>query len=479
LSSVSEDVIAAMQAEPYSPGQSKPFWDQYEPQMLEFLRELESREDWVSSGIGEAEPNLVKLITNLPRTDCMPQEGLVTLMRILSSLPYGESMHALLWLQVQNAPAVRDVLAYTFDHRKENAAANVMWQRLERVSRFHVLSGLVSDLSGAATMTFMPSHVDERKCDSKPANPRDQDQRELPHLLGSRRLIALLNEDTLPFLQDTRTISSLNEVDELFGNRRFYLLTHDMELCRSLAPHGVGVDQYGGYVTRGPACDFDRLDHLLPYVARRSIKPLFGDLIPYTSWASNLARLLTRQSWDRIRRSIIESTGMRCEICGAKDSTKEIDCHEQWEYHEPIQEGRCGVQRLVGLWAMCDECHATQHLGRSNSNGRGADALDRLRRIGRMSERETQAYRAFVFDRWERRSKIGWMLDVSSLAGPEPLVVQSTWTLDAQGFLNKDNQVTEGKKIQSKTVLLGAAWKFSAKDSTVYPARAVEDGYYE
>lgn len=476
MSSVSEEIIAAMNAEPYSPARSKAFWIKYEPQMLEFLKELESREDWVASGVGEAELNLVELITYLPKSGRMPPESLVSLMRILAALPYGESIHALLWMDVRNAPAVRDVLAYTFEHRETIASANIMWQRLERVSRFHVLSGLVSNLSGEVSPAALQIAEPPVK---QAANPRDQKHRELPHLLGARRLTAILNEDSLPFLQEEREISSLNEVDELFGNRRFYLLTDDMELCKSLAPNGVGTDQYGGYVTRGPACDFDQLDPLLPFVARRSIKPLFGDLIPYSSWASNLARLLTRNSWDRIRRPIIEASGYRCEICGAKESGKEIDCHEQWEYHEPIFDGKRGVQKLIGLWAMCSDCHATQHLGRSNSNGRGSEALDRLRRIGRMSERETQAYRAFVFDRWERRSKVNWVLDVSSVSGPEPLIVHSAWTLDEEGFLNKENQISDEKSVRSQTMLLGAAWTFSAKDSKVYPARAVEDGYYE
>jgi hypothetical protein len=475
LSSASEETIAAMNAEPYSPSSSKAFWVKYEPQMLEFLEDLETREDWVSSGVGAAEPNLVKLMSYLTQSGSMPQENLVSLMRILSALPYGESIHALLWLDVQDAPAVRDVLAYTFEHRESIASANIMWQRLERVSKFHVLSGLVSDLSGERLQPV--EHTPAPSAKQAP-NPRDQQHRELPHLLGQRRLTAIRNDETLPFLQEARTISSLNEVDELFGNRRFYLLTDNVDLCKSLAPYGVGTDQYGGFVTRGPAVDFEHLDHLLPYVARRSIKPLFGDLIPYSSWASNLSRLLTRSSWDRIRRPIIEASGHRCEICGAKESGKEIDCHEQWEYHEPIFAGKRGIQKLVGLWVMCADCHATMHLTRSNS-GRGSDALERLRRIGRMSEREVQAYRAFVFDRLDKRSKVNWVLDVSSLAGPEPLVVHSAWTLDAEGLLNRDNQVNEEKTIRSQTMLLGAAWTFSVKDSPIYPARAVEDGYYE
>lgn len=470
MSTLSEDVIQEMKSEAYTPRRSPEFWTKYEPQMLEFLKELESREDWVASGVGVPEKNLVELISYLPTNGGMPNEGIVSLMRILSALPYGESIHALLWLDVRNAPAVRAVLEYTYEQRRSVASANIMWQRLVRVSRFHVLSGLVADLTGGASIDNAAVIAET------PAERKVRADREPPVMLGARRYAVMRNEETLPFLEETRNISSLNEVDELFGNRRFYLLTEDMELCRSLAPYGVGVDQYGGYVTRGPACDFDHLDYMLPFVAKQSIKPLFGDLIPFSSWASNLSRLLTRNSWDRIRRPIIEGVGNRCEICGAKESSKEIDCHEQWEYHEPIIEGRCGVQKLVGMWVMCAECHATQHLGR---NAAGRDALDRLRRIGRISEREAQAYRAFVFDRWERRSKYNWILDVSSLASHEPLTVHGAWSLDVNGFLSKEGQAAVGKSYTSKTQLLGAKWMFSTNGATVQPAKPVEDGYYE
>jgi len=476
--SASEHVIAEMATEEYSPARSEAFWRRYEPKMLDFLRELESRERWVANGIGEAETNLTALITQLPSRGQLPEAALATLMRILASLPYGQSIHALLWLQARNTPAVRDVLSYTFQHRKDIATANVMWQRLERVSRFHVLSGLVSDLTGQPGGII--AQVPQRALPEELLSDGElKSIREMPHLFGSRRLAVMLNEDSLPFLNEERVISSLNEVDEIFGNRRFYLLTENMDLCKSLASCGVNVDQYGGYVTRGPACDFDQLDQLLPYVARRSVKPLFGDLIPYSSWASNLSRLLTRSCWDRIRRPIIEATGNRCEICGAKESGKDIDCHERWDYYEPMTEGRSGVQRLAGMWVMCAECHATQHLTRSNTTGRGAEALDRLRRIGRMSEREAQAYKAFVFDRLERRSRYSWSLDLSLIANSEPLVVHSAWTHEPDGFLSRENQVSETKTVKSRTLLLGAAWVHSAKDSKVQAARAVEDGYYE
>jgi len=470
VNSVGGQPLAAICDEPYAPGRSGAYWEQHDPPMLEFLRSLESREGWVTTGRGEAEPKLVELITYLPTSGPMPPAGLVGLMRILSAMPFGESVHALLWMDVRNAPAVRDVMNFIYENRGTSASANIMWQRLERVARFHVLSGLVADV----VSEHQPTGSDIA------ANDRDRDPGNQSELVRSgsraRRLCVLRDDETLPFLQQEREISSLNEVDELFGNRRFYLLTEDLELCRTLASHGVGVDQYGGYVTRGPACDFEYLDHLLPFVARRSIRPLFGDLIPYSSWASNLERLLTRGSWDRVRRRSVEATGHRCEICGVKET--QIDSHEKWEYHEPIVEGARGIQKLVGLWAMCSACHATQHLGRANSTSRDADALERLRRIGRMSEREAQAYRAFVFDRCRRRSKVDWMLDVSTLAGPEPLVVQGGWTLDEDGFLTRQQQINDGKTLQARTMLLGASWTFSAKGSRVYPARAVHDGYY-
>jgi len=471
MDGIYDEDVEVLNLQPYSPRHARDFWTQQQPEVVPFLQALEAREHWASSGAGEAEPKWVELMSYLMQGGQLPTEGLVGLMRILSALPYSESLHALWWLDAYNPPLARELMQQTYEHRTASAPANIMWQRLERVARFQVLSGLVSDVVGEAR----PFAQEVARFPKPPG--QEGAHTEMPALLGSRRLCAILNTETLPFLQQEREISSLNEVDPLFGNRRFYLLSQDTELCRSLAPFGVGIDQYGGYVTRGPACDFTHLDHLLPYVARRSIKPLFGDLIPGSSWGSNLARLLTRGSWSRICRPLIAAVGQRCEMCGAKE--RELDCHERWEYHEPLFEGKCGVQKLVGLWVMCPECHATQHFGRRHGPGRAAESLERLRRIGRMSEREAQAYRAFVLDRWERRSRVEWMLDLSSLVTHEPLEIRADWLLDANGFLNHERQMPDSRTVRARTLLLGVSWRHSSESSPVHRARPIEEGYYE
>lgn len=446
----------------YSPADSRRFWAQH-PGTYAFLSELDSREMWVTRGACEAQPKLSELLHAFTSTPCPPAAAIAGIVRILAALPFAQAVHALLWMDRRDALAVREVARHAFDCRGGGAAAGILWGRLECIARHHVTSGLINDVTEEWSREAI------RRADT-PDDPEQPTRRRA----RTRRLCVLRNEETLPFLEEFRAISSLNEVDELFGKRRFYLLTEDLVLCRSLAPCGVGVDQYGGYVTRGPACDFERLDPLLPLVARRSIKPLFGDLTPRSCSASTLSRLLTRASWDRLCRPVLAAKGHRCEICGAKDEA--LDCHENWEFHEPTVGRRPGVQKLLGLWVMCKNCHATQHLAQARSC---AEALERLRRIGRMSEREAQAYRAFVFERRERRSRIEWLLDVSRLRIDGPLIVQSAWSVDAAGLLRQTRQLPSGETAREQTGLLGASWRLAGADSCIYPARPVEEGYYE
>src|SRR5688500_8134041 len=42
------------------------------------------------------------------------------------------------------------------------------------------------------------------------------------------------------------------------------------------------------------------------------------ELVPRTCWFSNLRSELSQDEWDRLRRSVYERAGNRCEVCGGK-----------------------------------------------------------------------------------------------------------------------------------------------------------------
>jgi len=166
--------------------------------------------------------------------------------------------------------------------------------------------------------------------------------------------------------------------------------------------------------------------------ARSGIRP---DLIPMSSWGSSLANLLTRASWDSIRQPVLRATNA-CRVCC--DLTAPLECHEIWSYALPPPDavpGTVGVQRLLGLAALCEDCHAMFHMGRARVIGTFQLVKQRLMRVNQWSQAEFTAYEVEQEELGEKRSAVSWALDVSHLAGCPRLVIKSTWSLHAEGYL--------------------------------------------
>ena len=112
---------------------------------------------------------------------------------------------------------------------------------------------------------------------------------------------------------------------------------------------------------------------------------LFGDarltieLVPRTSWYSNVRSNVSEAEWDRLRRPVYHRAGSRCEICGGRGQKHPVECHEVWLYDDAA-----GIQRLVDLIALCPSCHGVKHLGRSHVKGGGDEAIEQLDKAGRL-----------------------------------------------------------------------------------------------
>jgi hypothetical protein len=291
----------------------------------------------------------------------------------------------------------------------------------------------------------------------------------------SPKPILWLDRNLPPNLFRPRRITSTAEVDRRFfpAGRIPLLLSRPSTMSpRLLSSSGAERDDRGAFVRYGAPINFDVLDKVLPFAARRVTVPVLGDLIPYTSWGSNLAHLLTGRSWDELRRRTFSKTGFRCETCGTDQN---LECHELWEYHEPLPEylakQACGVQRLVRLMALCAHCHETHHLGLAEQRGRGEIAFDRIRAYNRWNADEIKQYRGFLIDRYDRRSQCAWLLDISCVA-PAPLIVSKKWQLQDDGFL-----CATTKTGPSQTVILGSAWsRDGVFHAPVSPLAACFDG---
>ncbi|MFK4132235.1 hypothetical protein ACI2KR_08070 [Pseudomonas luteola] len=195
-----------------------------------------------------------------------------------------------------------------------------------------------------------------------------------------------------------------------------------------------------------------------------------GDLIPFSSWGSSLANLLTRQSWNALRHPLINAHHHVCELCGDKRSS--LDVHEIWEYSYPpasemkktSQKAIFGIQKLKGLMAICNECHRCFHLGRELAQGTLGQTLERLAALNNWTGTEVDSYHATIEQRWEEANKLYWLLDLSDVAHPDGgLTVATPWALhpkDAR-FITRPSQFGN----TNLTMLLETPWRFESEIS--------------
>lgn len=106
------------------------------------------------------------------------------------------------------------------------------------------------------------------------------------------------------------------------------------------------------------------------------------ELVPKSSHYRNLHNALSREAWKTIRERVYQRAGQKCEICGGQGNRRSVECHEVWEYDDEEK-----VQRLSRFLALCPDCHAVKHMGRSMIEGDGERALKHLAEINGWSLR--------------------------------------------------------------------------------------------
>ena len=76
------------------------------------------------------------------------------------------------------------------------------------------------------------------------------------------------------------------------------------------------------------------------------------ELVPKTSWYSNVRSNVSKNEWDIIRKKSYEHAGHVCEICGDIGTNQgvkhNVECHEIWDYNDETNE-----QTLGGLISLC------------------------------------------------------------------------------------------------------------------------------
>jgi hypothetical protein len=151
------------------------------------------------------------------------------------------------------------------------------------------------------------------------------------------------------------------------------------------------------------------LPDVLPGEDRSYGGGLFVDLIPETSWFTNVRSGVDPGDWDRLRRHVYRRAGHRCEACGA--TRCRLEAHERFTY-----DAQTGIQRLVRLVCLCDWCHTATHMGMAGVRGLRTEAIAHLMAVTGMGPGEAHEHIDEAFARWERRSAIRWHVDLSVIA---------------------------------------------------------------
>jgi len=134
------------------------------------------------------------------------------------------------------------------------------------------------------------------------------------------------------------------------------------------------------------------------------------ELIPRTTFFTNVRSLVTPGEWDIIRKKCYSLAGYRCEICNGKGTKWPVECHEIWDYNYDTE-----VQKLIGLIALCPSCHEVKHIGLAKVKGRYNIALKHLMSINNISKSEAEKQVTKAFSIWESRNQVQWKLDTSFL----------------------------------------------------------------
>lgn len=179
------------------------------------------------------------------------------------------------------------------------------------------------------------------------------------------------------------------------------------------------------------------------------------ELVPSTSFYTNVRSILPASQWDKLRKESYKKAKNICQICkdsGLNQGYKHpVECHEIWEYKED------GTQLLTGLISLCPRCHQVKHIGRTIAIGQGKQAFKHIGKVNKWDKDTVQAYIGACFQQHKERSKIKWTVNIRILI---------------EKFGVDGNLIDEGMK--SKTLgkpTWKAKWKAKKKKKKVAAAK--------
>lgn len=138
------------------------------------------------------------------------------------------------------------------------------------------------------------------------------------------------------------------------------------------------------------------------------------ELVPDSCWYSNLRSLLRPQQWDVVRRDAYAKANGRCRICGR--AVRRLEAHERWTYNEETH-----TQILSDVTAICSDCHAVIHIGRTQLTGGEEKASQWFMKVNNCSYADYRAALGQANEDHRRRNRIPeWKLDLTWLTARYP-----------------------------------------------------------
>ena len=160
--------------------------------------------------------------------------------------------------------------------------------------------------------------------------------------------------------------------------------------------------------------NIDRLAAVLPFVPYRfrpDRKPpyLRPWMVPQSLWGRNLRALLAKEDWDHIRKDAYARSGSRCRMCGGRGPKWPVEADEGWHYDDTTR-----VQTLKGVIALCPDCHAVRHWGKTVSAGKQNEALAWMMEVNGWTHAEASRCADDAMRQWHERSGYNdWRCDIS------------------------------------------------------------------
>ena len=134
------------------------------------------------------------------------------------------------------------------------------------------------------------------------------------------------------------------------------------------------------------------------------------ELVPSTSWGNNLRSVMTSKQWNALSGIVCDRAWGICQICGGVGTSHAVECHEIWHYNEKTL-----VQKLVGMIALCPNCHRVKHMGYARVIGKYEEAVKHFMKVNGLKRKEADLHIEEAFSLHRERSNWDWTLDLSLL----------------------------------------------------------------